>query len=371
MRYLSVLIFLLLVFAPRADTQSAQHLAKTLSASTVILEIRDANGRVSHGTGFFIGEGLIATNHHVIEAARSGTCRLVNTQQQFKIHGSMGKDADRDMAILRVSNTQAPALQFGDSDTVQRGDTVYTMGNPRDFEGVFSQGQVSNLIPNGIPGISGKVIQFTAAISRGSSGGAVVNQNGQVIGIVSQTRDDGQNLNFAVPVNALKQLLQLPPNYIPFSPQVTKTSEPETNRNENKLLRVILLSIIAFGAIYFLPLAKVEKIGMTIAIAIGYGLFNTIAGSIMQAGMTDAMLHTLHTMPDDENLAHILDCFNCFPRLLIQAAKIPTYIVSIAFLFAIASKVIRPLELNGFFYTFALAAAVVVAEITIYWLLPF
>ena len=370
MRYVSVLIFLFLLCVSQAFGQSAQRLAHTLSESTVILEMRDANGRVSHGTGFFIGEGLIATNHHVIAAARSGTARLVNTQRHFEIHGSLARDVDTDIAILRVANTQAPVLPLGDSDTIQRGDTVYTMGNPRDFEGVFSQGQVSNLIHNGIPGLQGKVIQFTAAISRGSSGGAVVNQNGQVIAIVSQTRDDGQNLNFAVPINALKQLMQLPPIFTPLSPQTTQTSEPVKNRNDNKLLRLILLSAIAFGAIHFLPLAKVEKIQITIAIAIGYGLLNIIAGSVMHASMTDAMIHTLNAMPDDENIAHILDCFNCFPRLWIQATKIPAYIVSIAFLFAIASKVIRPLEINGFFYTFALATAVVAAEITFYWLLP-
>ena len=195
------ILLLLLLSSSMTHAQSPQSIAQELAASTVILEITQHNGRRTHGTGFFIGEGLIATNAHVIDNAKNATARLVQTQQTMHIQGYIAIDTDTDLAVLKAANTTAPALTLGNSDTIRIGDLIYTLGNPTGLEGTFSEGRISNLLI-GIPGIKGKVIQFTAPISGGSSGGAIVNQHGEVIGIASQTREDGQNLNFAIPSKA-------------------------------------------------------------------------------------------------------------------------------------------------------------------------
>ena len=85
---------------------------------------------------------------------------------------------------------------------VQVGETVYAVGNPRGLEGTFSDGIISSIRPVG----SDKLIQITAPLSPGSSGGPVLNRRGEVIGVSVLTIRDGQNLNFAIPSNYLRTL---------------------------------------------------------------------------------------------------------------------------------------------------------------------
>ena len=92
---------------------------------------------------------------------------------------------------------------LGNSDLAQVGETVYAVGNPRGLEGTFSDGIVSNIRPVS----SDKLIQMTAPLSPGSSGGPVLTRKGEVIGVSVLTIRDGQNLNFAIPSNYLKTLI--------------------------------------------------------------------------------------------------------------------------------------------------------------------
>lgn len=168
--------------------------------------MQHANGQLSLGSGFFIENGLIATNYHVIKGAKRGTAKLVGQEKQFAIDGYTAIDKDRDLAILKVTGLRAPALPLGNSANVQVGETVYAVGNPRGLEGTFSPGAISSIRPEGNSVIRGKILQITAPISPGSSGGAVLNSRGKVIGIAVATRVDGQNLNFAIPSNYLDAL---------------------------------------------------------------------------------------------------------------------------------------------------------------------
>ena len=111
-----------------------------------------------------------------------------------------------DLAIVEVQGFDAPPLPLGDSDTVRFGDTVFVVSNPKKIKGTFSVGIASNRsIDQALS--TDELLQITAPVSSGSSGGPVLNNDGEVIGVVAGGRDDGQLLNFAIPVNFLKSLL--------------------------------------------------------------------------------------------------------------------------------------------------------------------
>jgi len=365
MKHLSTL-FLLLILSTTTHAQSPQVIAQKLYHATMILEMTDNNGRTSHGTAFVIGEGLVATNAHVIDNAQTGIARLVQKPQPILIEGFIAMDTDTDLAVLKVSNTNAPALTLGDSDTIRRGDVIYTLGNPHGLEGTFSEGRVSNILHER-PGLRGKVIQFTAPISRGSSGGAVVNQKGEVIAIVAQTQDDGQNLNFAVPVNALKRLMENATHLTPISQQKTQT--PKT-KQKNNLINFIILAASAFGVLHVLPLATSEKIWITIALALGIALFKSVAITMIPSFFTEAMLHLYQQPLSDNTIDHILTCNACLPSLVMKIAMLQAYLISLSILLALANRYIPKITIDGFFNTTAVAVLIIAAQIIIYQVIP-
>ena len=125
-------------------------------------------------------------------------------ETEYTIEGVTALDENHDLAILQVSNSGVQPLPLGDSDTVEIGDTVYVAGNPKGFlEGTFSDGIISAIRGDS----TSKRLQMTAPVSSGSSGGPVLNSTGEVIGVSFATFRDGQNLNFAIPSNYLKELL--------------------------------------------------------------------------------------------------------------------------------------------------------------------
>ncbi len=166
--------------------------------------MEDTNGQpLSLGSGFFVGDGQIATNLHVVEGAARGYVKLVGQETKFNIEGYTAIDEKRDLIILKVTAFRTQIISLGNSDLVEVGQTVYAVGNPRGLEGTFSDGIISSIRPVG----TDKLIQITAPLSPGSSGGPVLNRRGEVIGVSVLTIRDGQNLNFAIPSNYLKGLL--------------------------------------------------------------------------------------------------------------------------------------------------------------------
>ena len=187
--------------------QSARDIARTAFMSVVLLEMDDSNGQpLSLGSGFVVSNGIIATNAHVIEGASSGSAKLVGDTHPFQILGIVAVDRRADLALLRV-NISAPPLVLGPSTSPTVGDSVFVVGNPLGLEGTFSEGIIS-----GVRHVdSDSILQMTAPISPGSSGGPVMNSSGAVIGIAVATFRGGQNLNLAVPVAYLSRLPASPP----------------------------------------------------------------------------------------------------------------------------------------------------------------
>lgn len=205
-RSVGLLCWVLVLFfgATLAHAQSAQEIAKKAFRSTVLLVMEDVNGQpLSLGSGFLVCGAEIASNLHVVEGAARGYAKLVGEKPKYDIEGITAVDPERDLVMLRISGGPFEPLPLGNSDAVQVGDSVYAVGNPRGLEGTFSQGIVSSIRQVG----SDRLLQVTAPISPGSSGGPVLNGKGDVIGVSVATFRGGQNLNFAIPSNYLKTLL--------------------------------------------------------------------------------------------------------------------------------------------------------------------
>lgn len=179
-----------------------REIAEAAMASTVLVVVADAySADVVAGSGFVVGPGLVATNWHVANQGTHGVVKLVNKEDFYAIEGVVAGDAGRDLAILKVWRLDAPAARCGDDSTLAVGDRIFAAGNPQGFEGTFSEGLVSAIREGRTE------LQITAPVSPGSSGGPLFDRSGQVVGVVRSHYDGGENLNFAIPVRFVKQLL--------------------------------------------------------------------------------------------------------------------------------------------------------------------
>ncbi len=182
-------------------------LAKRVEQSVLLIEARDASGDVaSTGTGFFISsDGFVATNYHVIENGLEFSA-VTGQGARFAVSRVVAVNKDADLAILQAEGIAVVSLALGSSDSVSVGDRVALFGSPKGLSGTLTEGIISakrvineKLIPNG-----GKLLQTTAPASPGSSGSPLLDLTGRVIGILTRASSGhSQNLNFAVPVEAL------------------------------------------------------------------------------------------------------------------------------------------------------------------------
>jgi len=190
-------------------------LARETSPAVVRLVLRDqTGGELGSGSGFVIGsDGRVVTNYHVVHmpGATQAEARFTDGAS-YQVQGVLATDPDKDLAVLKLQATgkEFQAVHLGDSDQVQTGEHVLAIGSPlAGFSPVSTEATVSDGIVSGIrdwPEHQMKVFQITAPISPGSSGGALVNSNGDVIGVTFAQLIGGQNLNFAVPIAYLRSL---------------------------------------------------------------------------------------------------------------------------------------------------------------------
>jgi S1-C subfamily serine protease len=179
---------------------SPQEIAATTKKSLVMIVTQDNEGRdIAFGSGFFFGDDYVATNLHVFKWAHQGYIKLVADSINYKIDKVVGFDLNHDLCVFTVNTSKSPTspLVIDSSGDVRMGDEIFVCGNPKGLEGTFSRGIVSAIHQEG------SMIQIDAPISSGSSGGPVVNDRGEVIGIATATFIGGQNLNFAIPVKYL------------------------------------------------------------------------------------------------------------------------------------------------------------------------
>jgi S1-C subfamily serine protease len=185
---------------------SAGEIFETYSDSVVLLENYDEDNQLAlTGSGFCVGESLVATNYHVVR----GAARLLAKDKdatRYEASEVQSYDIGSDLAIIEFANLHLKPLVLGDSTTLKRGDHVTVIGAPLGIQNTLSDGITTNLAMVG--GVN--MIQTSAPISHGSSGGPLFDDRGRVIGVASAMKPGGELVNFAIPSVTLQQLLRKP-----------------------------------------------------------------------------------------------------------------------------------------------------------------
>lgn len=200
-----------------AVVQAAKKVGPAIVGITTKVYNRDIFNRkvlVGEGVGsgvIFDKAGYIVTNNHVVGTAKTVIVSLADGQST---EGTVvGRDERTDLAVVKVSVENLPVAEFGDSDSLAVGETAIAIGNPLglEFQGSVTVGVISAFNRTlGAEGQGMKLIQTDAAINPGNSGGALVNADGQVIGINSAkiSKEGVEGLGFAIPINTARPILK-------------------------------------------------------------------------------------------------------------------------------------------------------------------
>ncbi|ANB62318.1 trypsin family protein (plasmid) [Anoxybacillus amylolyticus] len=169
--------------------------------SVLFLEMfNEANEPIAQASGFVVGKSTILTNFHVVQGAAKIVAYDENGNE-IPIRGVVQYDETTDLALLATQTDLAlPALKIGDTSLLEKGDPIVTISSPEGLMNTVSTGIISNLhLMEDEAGNEVRLIQITAPITHGSSGGALFNEFGHVIGVTSSGFDVG-NINFAVDI---------------------------------------------------------------------------------------------------------------------------------------------------------------------------
>ena len=172
---------------------------------------RERQRQVGLGSGVIVSpEGYLLTNNHVVEGADDIEVQLADGRKaKAKV---VGTDPDSDVAVLKIELDRLPVIAFGSADTLEVGDVVLAIGNPFGVGQTVTSGIVSALGRTGL-GINTfeNFIQTDAAINPGNSGGALVDTNGNLLGINTAifSRTGGSlGIGFAIPVTVARQVME-------------------------------------------------------------------------------------------------------------------------------------------------------------------
>jgi serine protease Do len=165
----------------------------------------------SGGSGVLISaDGEILTNNHVIEGYRGASDNALQVKtsdgKSYKAK-VLGRDKELDIALVKIEANHLPFAKLGDSDAMRIGEWVVAIGNPLGLDHTVTAGIISAKGRTVTTGIS-SFLQTDAAINRGNSGGPLLNLRGEVIGINTMIRADGQNIGFAVPSTMIQRALR-------------------------------------------------------------------------------------------------------------------------------------------------------------------
>lgn len=197
-----------------SGSQSAQQVYSAVKDSIVTVETYASKSvePSAEGSGIVMStDGYIITNEHVIDGASS--IQVVLSDSKTYTAKLVGSDVRTDLAVLKISASGLKAATFGNSDQIGVAESVLAIGNPGgiEFSGSVTSGIVSavNRTITTESGYSESCIQTDAAINPGNSGGALVNMQGQVIGITSSkiAAEGYEGMGFAIPINTAQPVV--------------------------------------------------------------------------------------------------------------------------------------------------------------------
>ncbi len=199
-----IMSLMALLVIPVFAFADAGKIFKDNSKSVVVVVTYNEKGEpISQGSGFIVrSDGAVVTNYHVISKAKD--IKIKAGGKILDVEGLIYSDKENDLVILKAKGEKLPVVKLGDIAKANIGEKVYVISSPEGLENTISDGLLS-----GIRDVTSekKVLQITAPISPGSSGGPVFNEDGEVIGIATFLIKEAQNLNFAMPVNLIKDRL--------------------------------------------------------------------------------------------------------------------------------------------------------------------
>ena len=176
----------------RAAALSTKEIAAQALPSTVSLRCSN-----SVGSGFFVSDELVLTNAHVL-CPGNENMEVVRSNGQKQTGVAVSSDTFLDLAVVRVPGAAAVPLPIGDAGTLAVGEQVVVIGSPMGYEFTVHGGAISNLSRT-VFGVS--YLQVEAKINPGNSGGPVLNDQGQVVGVVSLKHAEAEGIGLALPIN--------------------------------------------------------------------------------------------------------------------------------------------------------------------------
>lgn len=241
----SILTTMCLLLAINSFGQDTKAIANKILSSTVSIITKDKNYQtLAVGSGFITGNEEIVTNVHVVEGAKYVFVVKNNSVEEINSSGYISLDKDNDIILLKVPGIIGSRLEIIQTTFPQIGEPIYVAGNPKGLSGTFSDGLVS-----GIRELENrKLIQISAPISPGSSGGPVVDKTSSLVGVSVGGISNGQNLNFAIPALYVKKLIENKSSLIQFNfSKSRETNTPYDDIREGVLVQDITFNIQDWG----------------------------------------------------------------------------------------------------------------------------
>ena len=194
------LFFTLVLFATcKKDIKEIINVSE--KASFIIYTYDEYGCPSGSASGFFISkEGIGITNYHALDGATKAVIITLDSSK-YEIDKILGSDSKKDIIKFQIKNTKQKTfstLEFSTKDAT-KGDRIYCISNPLALQNTLTEGIISAVRKDKQ---RGNVIQFSAPISPGSSGGAILNEDGKVIAVATYSKKGGQNLNFGVKLNS-------------------------------------------------------------------------------------------------------------------------------------------------------------------------
>ena len=204
---LTSFVFISPSFAFDREEQLIISLYEKINPAIVCIDSQVSDG-ISCGTGCIIDKsGIILTSAHVVDIGKNIIVTMFNGQDYTaKVIKHLGKN--KDIALLKIDTpVKLRTVKLGNSEKIKVGQKVLAIGNPFGFNGTLTQGIVSRI------DYSKNRIQTDAAINPGSSGGPLLNKNGEIIGINQAIYNPDNNISnigigFAIPINLVKEYLK-------------------------------------------------------------------------------------------------------------------------------------------------------------------